>query len=364
MSKRKMNLINVVNASLIVSILLLSACAKEASELDSSVEEAPVYDLSSEAAGSRSGDRALDVPAANKELATLSAEEHCKAVIASVSEAGFDDEAWVSCNYGRALIHSDSYPDHKVMEGVVGTNEQIPWPAPGYFAPVKFNPAFSGVPQNRDSSMAVAVNGIPIFDYTVGGNLDTEDLFYHQPHLDAMTRQEIDSCGGHAGKGDDYHYHELPSCMLEQMDNKDDNPIIGWGFDGFPLYGNDNPDGSPIAQGVLDVCNGQLDPVFGYRYHTSDEQPYIIQCLAGEIDDLSFAPSVGMVGVGEITRRPASDPVRVEDLTFTESESGAAKLTYNYLGEPYYMSVEPTDDPACYIHSWNVIGNERNPGGE
>ena len=71
--------------------------------------------------------------------------------------------------------------------------------------------------------------------------------------------------------------------MIEQMKNAGDAAIIGWAYDGFPIYGDNNPDGTHIALDVLDVCNGQPDATFGYRYHTSTEAPYIIQCLMGEV---------------------------------------------------------------------------------
>ena len=61
-------------------------------------------------------------------------------------------------------------------------------------------------------------------------------------------------------------------------------------------------------------------------------------------------------------RRPASEPVHVEDMVFSQEESGYARLDYNFEGESYFMAVEPTEDPACYLHSWKVIGNENNPG--
>jgi hypothetical protein len=303
-----------------------------------------------------------DPPSAGPVQASLPAHEHCEAVVASVRDAGFEDEAWVTCDAGHAYIHSDSFPDHEVMKDIVGAIEQMPLPAPGYFAPIKFNPAFYGAPQTRDSSLAVAVNGIPIFDYSAGGELTLHDLYHYQPQEDTILRKELDPCGGHTGRGDDYHYHELPRCMIEQMDNKDENPIIGWGFDGFPMYGNDNPDGSAIATGTLDVCNGQLDPVFGYRYHTSDEYPYIIQCLVGEVGDLRAVPSIGLSSVDGGARRPASDPVFVENMTFTYEESGEALITYELEGESYFIGATPTETEGCFYYSWDVIGNERGSG--
>ncbi|MYF68972.1 MAG: YHYH protein [Proteobacteria bacterium] len=302
------------------------------------------------AQGAGDTQRPGDVPERRENVTTLSPAEHCAAVIASVVEAGFEDEARVTCHSDRALIHSDSYPSHEMMTGIVGTNEQIPLPAPGYNAPVHFNSAFTGTPQTRDSSLAIAVNGIPIFDYSAGGEMSVDDLYYHQPHVDTLLRQEIDHCGGHVGRGDDYHYHELPRCMIEQMDNRDENPIIAWGFDGFPMYGNDNPDGSPIAAGILDVCNGQLDPVFGYRYHTSEEPPYIIQCLVGEVGDLSAVPTIGI-------NRPSGRPTLVEDLAFTHDGAGTGLLTYNYQGESYYIQSWPTDGESCFEVEWKTVTN-------
>ncbi|MEP4196999.1 MAG: hypothetical protein ABJL99_15345 [Aliishimia sp.] len=64
-----------------------------------------------------------------------------------------------------------------------------------------------------------------------------------------------------------------PVCMIEQMTNADDAAIFGWAFDGVPIYGDANPDGYGIAEGALDVCNGQFDDTFGYRHHTSPLRP-------------------------------------------------------------------------------------------
>jgi len=302
------------------------------------------------AAQANTNERPADVPESGDARSTLTTQEHCEAIIASVVEAGFEDEARVTCHADHAKIHSDSYASHEMMTGIVGTNEQIPLPAPGYFAPVRFNPSFTGTPQTRDSSLAIAVNGVPIFDYSAGGEMSIDDLYYHQPHVDTMALQQIDKCGGHTGRGDDYHYHELPRCMLDQMKNKDDNPIIAWGFDGFPMYGNNNPDGSPIADGALDVCNGQLDSLFGYRYHTSDQPPYIIQCLVGEVGDLSAVPTIGI-------NRPSGRPVEVENLTFTHDDAGSGIMTYDYRGEEYYIKSVATENEACFDLEWKTVTN-------
>jgi hypothetical protein len=300
-------------------------------------------------AGGFFAQRPNDPPAIGFAMSSLSPHEHCLEVIASVTDAGLEDEAWVTCHDDHAMIHSDSYASHEMMTGIVGTNEQIPLPAPGYHAPVLFNPSFHGEPQTRDSSLGVAVNGIPIFDYSAGGEMTVEELYSYHPRQDTILIQQLDICGGHTGRGDDYHYHELPRCMIEQMDNKDDNPIIGWGFDGFPLYGNNNPDGSPIAQGALDVCHGQLDPKFGYRYHTSDEPPYIWQCLVGEVE-LNEVPTIGI-------GRPSGVPVLVDNLTFDHDGLGNGLMTYDYQGQDYYIKSSATEDETCFEVEWKTVTN-------
>lgn len=217
---------------------------------------------------------------------------YCDAVAASVEDAGFADVVTVTCQDGQALISGDALPNHDMMTGIRGTNEQVPVPALNYYSPVQLAPTLASEPHTRDAALGVAVNGVPIYDYTAGGEMTQDDLAVYQAHLDTVATGQLDECGGHAGRGDDYHYHAEPTCMIDQMANAGPDAIIGWGFDGFPIYAKTNPDGSAIADGALDVCNGQPDAIFGYRYHTSTDAPYIIQCLMGEVPDMNQLPRV------------------------------------------------------------------------
>ena len=135
------------------------------------------------------------------------------------------------------------------------------------------------------------------------------------------------------------------------MANADDNPIIGWGFDGFPIYGDANPDGSAIANGDLDVCNGQADDVFGYRYHTSEGHPYIVQCLMGKVADFDSLPRVrplqSVDGGGAAPGRPPQGGV--DNLVFTQNDDGSRSMDYNYQGQSYYIRYSDTETPGCYL---------------
>lgn len=287
-------------------------------------------------------------------------DDHCSAVMNSVAEAGFDDRVTVTCpDDTQAIITSDTYPPHTLMTGIVGTNEQIPVPA-DYAAPIILQPQPGTTPMTRDAALGVAVNGVPIYDYTGGGEMTQADLAIHQAQHDTVETGQLDVCGGHAGRGDDYHYHAKPVCMIEAMDNAGENPIIGWAFDGFPIYGDDNPDGSPIAADDLDVCNGQPDDVFGYRYHSSDGPPYIVQCLMGVVSDFDALPRVRPLssadgGPGPEAGRPPAGGV--EDLVFQESAEGQRTMRYSYQGVDYYISYAPSDTPGCYDFETRTITN-------
>jgi len=288
-------------------------------------------------------------------------EDHCAAVAASVDDAGFADSVDVTCTGTNAILTSDTYPDHDMMTGITATNEQVPVPAE-YSAPIILVPVFGGEPLTRDAALGVAVNGVPIYDYTGGGEMSEADLAHHQTQHDTLHTGQLDVCGGHAGRGDDYHYHIAPICMIEQMTNAGPDAIIGWAFDGFPIYGDTNLDGSEIANDVLDVCNGQSDEIFGYRYHTSQSAPYIVQCLMGEVPDFDDLPRVRPLstsGGGGGGAKPGRPPKGgVEDLVFTQTADGSRSMDYSYQGENYYIRYKPTGTANCYDYITRTVTND------
>ena len=128
------------------------------------------------------------------------ADDKCSAVVASVNDAGFSDSVSVTCSGGHAHIVSDTYPEHELMTGIVGSNEQVPVPAKEYSAPIPLIPELGATPQTRDAALGVAVNGVPIYDYTAGGEMSIDDLSHHQTKHDTLLTQQLDQCGGHAGR--------------------------------------------------------------------------------------------------------------------------------------------------------------------
>ena len=280
-------------------------------------------------------------------------EDRCETVRASVVDAGFADRVTVTCTDEHVTLSSDTYPDHTLMTGITATNEQIP--VPGTWAPsIPLLPRGTQGRTSNDAAVGIAVNGVPIYDYTKQGDLQVDA---YNPADDTVVQGELDVCNGHAGRGDDYHYHASPDCMIAVMKNAGDNAIIGWGLDGYPLYGHNNPDGSAIQDGRLDVCNGQPDDTFGYRYHTSAGPPYILQCLVGEVDVRAIPKVSPLSAASGWGSKPSGTPPAggVQGLVHTQGADGRRTMTYQYQGKDYQMSYIPTATAGCYNFDMDTV---------
>ena len=246
-----------------------------------------------------------------------------------------DDEYFYIASYG--------WPAHNMAVGITSWQEQVPIPQ-NYTGDnswaIPLNPVISDNPLDtslrlRKGALAVAVNGIPIFNSLNNrGN-------------DSYLLGELDNWGGHFGRGDDYHYH-LPPTHLEELVGEG-NPIA-YALDGFPLYGYTNK--------TLDDALGLYDENGNYRYHASTDAPYFIAKMMGEvtIDPTSTAPE------DQIIPQAFSSPVRPSDgfgpvdgaevTAFSQTGDNAFSFEYTVSGTKYYInySWDPTSCDYTYIH--------------
>ena len=184
--------------------------------------------------------------------------------------------------------------------------------------------------------VAVAVNGVPFYGPEDGPG---GDAVAHEIGIYDEDRQEIDLgiCGAHMGPGG-YHYHFDGNCMhwhnetnedsdyeFSKVDNSTHSPIIGFAFDGYPIYGSyGHVDGNVTLMrsnyvliensgmgyngiadyeysldngGHLDACNGRFSatpefpdgiyhyystmPVMGDSPDANNSFPYFINCYRG-----------------------------------------------------------------------------------
>ncbi len=174
-------------------------------------------------------------------------------------------------------VESRGLAEHEMMAGIVSWQQQVPIPqcyigANAWQIPLSPELADTVIPVDEvhftRGALAVAVNGIPIFN----------------PHtntgVDAYLDGQLDEFGGHSGRADDYHYHIAPLHLYTQT--QPTRPIA-FGLDGYAVYGDTEPEGVPMMP--LDTNHGHFGLDGIYHYHGTAEAPYMIGNMVGHVTE-------------------------------------------------------------------------------
>ena len=227
------------------------------------------------------------------------------------------------------LVESNGLPAHNMMVGITSWQQQVPTPQPYAGANawrIPAQPTVAEVPVSARTALyrgaiALAANGVPIFN-ALNNRGDDAFLF-----------GELDKWGGHAGRADDYHYHIAPLHLADKVGK--DKPIA-FALDGFPIYGETEPDGSRVRS--LDEFNGHFDANGAYHYHGTRTYPYINGGLRGVItvagDQVEPQPTTRPF-------RPSLEPLRGATVTaFSSPQANSFVLGYSTVsgdGEVAYV---------------------------
>lgn len=128
--------------------------------------------------------------------------------------------------------------------------------------------------------VGVAINGVVFFNPFDMGMQDAADL--------------MDRCCGHPAPDYRYHYHKYPVCVNTPFVDKGEghSPVIGFAFDGYPLYGPYEAAGEMAKDSTanpLDAFHCHQDPVRGRHYHvTPGKFPYLLGGYFGKVDMRNF----------------------------------------------------------------------------
>lgn len=78
-------------------------------------------------------------------------------------------------------------------------------------------------------------NGVSIFNALDGFSYNSDNVW----HQDAVVNEgsSFDNCLGHPAGNGEYHNHLNPHCLYDDDNSSVHSPIIGYAFDGFPVYG-------------------------------------------------------------------------------------------------------------------------------
>jgi hypothetical protein len=123
-------------------------------------------------------------------------------------------------------------------------------------------------------AIGIAVNGV---------------VFYNPFDADMEDATDVmDRCCGHPSPDNRYHYHKYPVCVKSPFvdEGEEHSPLVGWAFDGFPIYGPYEAKGlmaRDAADRPLNAFNVHFDELRGWHYHvTPGKFPYVIGGYWGE----------------------------------------------------------------------------------
>jgi hypothetical protein len=290
--------------------LILIQCSKESNPLDEKASEASNISSSENSDESEEAlTNTITIPLSNDILKMKSLFETFDGVTTSSDSDFF-------------YVSSNGIPSHNIMEGITNWQQQFPinqeyngtnsWSIP-------INPEFSENPLSSESNfmkgaMAIAINGIPIFNAL------------NNRGEDANLIGELDKWGGHCGKADDYHYH-LPPTHLSDIVGAD-NPIA-YSLDGFPLFGKTN--------NILDENLGLLNNDGSYSYFTVESFPYFISKMKGKVTTSGSAPENQIIPQAQSKGiRPALTPLKGAEITkFLTTGENSYQLIYNLNNQEY-----------------------------
>lgn len=142
--------------------------------------------------------------------------------------------------------------------------------------------------------MGVIVSGSPVYNpYEGDGTTVAMNANFTMMNTQGQPVAFMDTCNGHPSPhpAELYHYHGLPGCVTARVDQPGGpSHIIGFAFDGFPVYGDRDIDGQPIDPATLDECNGLESPtpefpdgIYHYVLLEVATKQSTIRCLHGQL---------------------------------------------------------------------------------
>ena len=141
--------------------------------------------------------------------------------------------------------------------------------ARNYSFTIPLNPTVAAVPSCVSlGAIGVTLNGVVLYNAVDARGED------------AVANEIVDVFGGHPAMSD-YHYHFLPERLDAAPLADGHSGVVGYLRDGFALYGYKGTGNVELTNTDLDECHGHSHAPMGYHYHATMEYPYTIGCYKG-----------------------------------------------------------------------------------
>ncbi|MFF6984351.1 YHYH protein [Streptomyces sp. NPDC008343] len=137
------------------------------------------------------------------------------------------------------------------------------------------NPDVASSPSCLTGTAGILKNGVELY-----AGFDATDR-------DAVAHETQDVCDGHPDPTSHYHYHSIPSCLVEST-KSGAATLVGYALDGFGIYVERDSKGNLPTNADLDECHGRTSSVEWngkmttiYHYVATLEFPYTVGCYRG-----------------------------------------------------------------------------------
>lgn len=225
---------------------------------------------------------------------------------------------------GVRFIRADGLPDHATGQFPNRSNPNR-ISAQSYYFRVPLRPAKTGraVFYRPNHLFGVALNGVVFDPNTAEYWNDDRRSGWMIEALSGARPLGMDQNNAHVQPDGSYHYHGVPTGLVDRLAGGDKPVMIGWAADGFPIYAQaglrpswrlksvrdaggpgGRPDGTYTLDyeyvrglGELDECNGREGataefPQGIYYYVVTLQFPFVPRCFAG-MPDGSFRKQGG-----------------------------------------------------------------------
>lgn len=246
-------------------------------------------------------------------------------VAAYGSQAGLPDpEMSVSCSGGSVNVTTNEIPTHEVGEFPNQRN-------PNTISVQNRNYSFAQSPtvasettSARGIRFGISLGGVTFDPFTAEFYNNDRNSGWNYSALEMGLG--VDMNNAHVQPTGSYHYHGVPSTLIDQLGSVNGLTLVGFAADGFPIYYSTNP-GEAVSSyqvqsgtrpdgpggtydgtfeedweyvagvGTLDQCNGMYGsttefPDGTYLYFLTDMYPYVPRCFVGT-PDASFVNGPG-----------------------------------------------------------------------
>lgn len=212
--------------------------------------------------------------------------------------------------------------------------------------------------------IALWVNGVSAFNAKDANSYNNMNVW----HSNAVVVEAVsfDQCLGHPDHTGEYHNHQNPACLYNMSDTTHHSPILGYAFDGYPIYG-------PYAYANTDGTGGIKRMRSSFRLRNITKRTTLPN--GDTLSPAQYGPAVSSTyplgyyvedyeyvnGLGDLDRHNGRFCVTPEypggTYAYFVTIDSKGTSAYPYIIGPTYYGIATTDDMGPNSAHATVPGN-------